>query len=68
MENYWKGEIFYSHDKSNSCSALTDIIIQTGITCKKTPFMCATQLAGDLFLKKLKYFVSYIHPRGCEKM
>ena len=48
--------------------AITMTIIQTGITCKKTPFMCATQLAGDLFLKKLKYFVSYIHPRGCEKM
>ena len=48
--------------------AITMTIIQTGITCKKTPFTCATQLAGDLFLEKLKYFVSYIHPRRCEKM
>ena len=31
-------------------------IIRTGITCKKTLVICATQLAGGLLLKKLKYF------------
>ena len=31
-------------------------IIRTGITCKKIPCLCATQLAGGLLLKKLKYF------------
>ena len=32
------------------------IIIRTGITCKKIPVICATQLAGGLLLKNLKYF------------
>ena len=31
-------------------------IIPTGITCKKIPCYCLTQLAGGLLLKKLKYF------------
>ena len=31
-------------------------IIRTGITCKKIRVICATQLAGGLLLKKLKYF------------
>ena len=32
-------------------------IIQTGITRMKSLVMCATQLAGDLFLKMVKYVV-----------
>ena len=31
-------------------------IIRTGITCKKIPVICATQLAGGSLLKMLKYF------------
>ena len=31
-------------------------IIRTGITCKKSLVICATQLAGSLLLKMLKYF------------
>ena len=30
-------------------------IIRTGITCRKSLVICATQLAGGLLLKKLKY-------------
>ena len=30
--------------------------MRTGITCKKIPYYYATQLAGGLLLKKLKYF------------
>ena len=32
-----------------------ETIIRTGITCKKILVICATQLAGGLLLKKLKY-------------
>ena len=32
-----------------------ETIIRTGITCKKILVVCATQLAGGLLLKKLKY-------------
>ena len=32
-------------------------IIRTRITCKKSLAICATQLAGSVLLKKLKYFV-----------
>ena len=32
------------------------IIIQTGIASKKIPSLCATQLAGGILLKKLKYY------------
>ena len=32
-----------------------ETIIRTGITCKKILVICATQLAGGLSLKKLKY-------------
>ena len=31
-------------------------VIRTGITCRKSHVICATQLAGDALLKKLKYF------------
>ena len=31
-------------------------IILTGITCRKSLVICATQLAGGLLLKMLKYF------------
>ena len=30
--------------------------IWTGIICEKSPAICATQHAGGLLLKKLKYF------------
>ena len=60
VENYWKGEIFYSHDKSNSCSALTDIIIQTGITCKKIPRYTCDSACRWRIDKKAKLFLGYV--------
>ena len=54
--------------KCSECSATWN---HTGITCKKTLVMCATQVAGGLLLKKLKYFkvmLNIFNSPGCEKM
>ena len=43
-----------SYDNLNVKSSLK-LNVQTKIKCKKIPCYCATQLAGGLLLKKLKY-------------
>ena len=55
----------------NSTISYFGTIIRTGITCKKIPCICATQLASGFLLKKLKYFEgmpSIFEFSRCKKM